>query len=1042
MSTLTFSTDQLDYLQRTGASPVPIPSGTRFTVASPARRRLVRVAGRGRPPEPRRVDEQQPRLGSEGVLAGLYGYRLPLALRLDGGAEGVALHVGTWSPDGREALGPETLDSRLEALSSLLVGSYPGVALEPAVDRPWPRRIAGLVLGVPTPQPPEEGDGAMQLDRLFRAVQGSGWSVLVLAQPVDEGFLQGVRHSLLNEARSSQGGAMAAGAPSPLTEHYVQMIQTTLESLTLGQAEGCWRTAVYLTGDDDGYHRLASVWAGVFGGMRSLPEAIRVVDQADAARLGADWAMPDTPGAEPPGAYRHPFEYQTLLTTRQLASYVHLPAVETRGFRVSLVPKFDVATSTRPGEDGLEVGHVVEHSRPTSSPYSVPTRDLNRHALIAGVTGAGKTHTTHHLLGQLWDRGVPFLVIEPAKTEYRRLLDHPRIGPDLQVFTLGDEATSPFRMNPFEVEPGIGVLSHIDLLKSVFNASFGLFNPLPQVLERCLHEVYEDFGWDTVHNANARLEHPDRAHELRRMRPFPTLGDLYAKVEDVVNALGYHERITSDIKAALMTRLNSLRIGAKGAMLDAPASIPMARLLERPTVIELDHIGDDDERAFLMGLLLIRLYEHRRAHGTFGGDPLRHVVVIEEAHRLLANVSRSKDPEVGDPRGKAVETFANMLSEVRAYGEGFVVVEQIPGKLAPDVIKNSNLKIVHRIVAGDDRQTLGTTMNMDDGQFEALATLGRGRAAVFAEGDDRPVLVQVPPPGPADTEGPALKADSDLQVAEAMGPTRRDPSLAAAFRTREGLEMSPAVARWQRAAATLVERRDVQDRVAAFTLGLAVRPESAGTSARDLLAFLRARLDAPDADTDALEVVVPHAVLWACHHFGRRYRWSYERSDALAGSLTAVLAGALHGEADEEVAGPAGAFSDSYVAAGRRHHDPFRVCAVACPDATCRFRFHARRALDDRRLLPLFEQGLTAAGLDDDWDPLADAVSQTADRLGLETADQGSRIAAGLCFTSQLVDRRPELTEAAREMILDRVAAPTGPEPPAAQSAGLVGGAE
>ena len=79
-----------------------------------------------------------------------------------------------------------------------------------------------------------------------------------------------------------------------------------------------------------------------------------------------------------------------------------------------------------------------------------------------------------------------------------------------------------------------------------------------------------------------------------------------------------------------------------------------------------------------------------------------------------------------------------------AYGEGFLVAEQIPSKLALDVIKNTNLKVVHRIVAGDDRKVLGDTMNMEEQQCEMLSTLRLGQAAVFAEGDDRPILVAVP----------------------------------------------------------------------------------------------------------------------------------------------------------------------------------------------------------------------------------------------------------------------------------------------------------
>src|SRR5205814_269464 len=130
-----------------------------------------------------------------------------------------------------------------------------------------------------------------------------------------------------------------------------------------------------------------------------------------------------------------------------------------------------------------------------------------------------------------------------------------------------------------------------------------------------------------------------------------------------------------DMRGALLTRINGLRAGGKGRMLDVQRSLPMDALLKHPTVLELEGMGDDDDKAFVMGLLLIRLYEHRRAGGEVAG--LQHLLVIEEAHRLLTNVGPRSSQEEADPRGKAVETFANLLSEIRAYGQGVIVADQI-----------------------------------------------------------------------------------------------------------------------------------------------------------------------------------------------------------------------------------------------------------------------------------------------------------------------------------------------------------------------------
>src|SRR5262249_50725430 len=147
---------------------------------------------------------------------------------------------------------------------------------------------------------------------------------------------------------------------------------------------------------------------------------------------------------------------------------------------------------TRP----LSLGTVVHGARRTQTPYTIDANGLTRHAFVAGVTGSGKTNTVFHLLKETSERGIPFLVIEPTKAEYRSLLNHSEVGNRLQVFTLGNELVSPFRMNLFEPMPGTPVAVHLDLLRSAFGAGFGMWTPLPQVMERSLHRIYRDRGWD------------------------------------------------------------------------------------------------------------------------------------------------------------------------------------------------------------------------------------------------------------------------------------------------------------------------------------------------------------------------------------------------------------------------------------------------------------------------------------------------------------------------------------------------------------------
>ena len=751
-----YSTDHVDYLQRSNFEPELLSPGSVLTSAPPQCRRLFQIAGIGLfekqwDARKQQIDGRRFRLPTEDAITSLYGYKLPVAFLVEGKPEGVAVHLGIWSPE-RQKTSPETLDSWKLILRASLNSLYSSVDY---VDAQPPSKfpLGGLVLGTPTAKAPDAQDGARQLDRLIRALSGSSWACLVIAQPMDDTAIADMRNQVFNEMRIVQSSAKAEDAPSPLAGFYVKLLKPLSKTLSSAQAAGGWRTAVYLLGEKDSYSRLASVWRGIYSGDDSLPEPVRVFDLPYVAKLAADWAMPDTPWFQGPGQYQNPLAYQTILSSRQLATYIHLPQLETGGFGISQVPSFD-AVPHPPGEGAatIEIGKIVVRGYETETRYQVELDALTKHVFIPGVTGAGKTNTIFHLLKQAWAAKIPFLVIEPAKTEYRELRNHSELGGRLRVFTLGDENVSPLRLNPFElVHPTTPLSLHIDLLRSVFTHSFGLWNPLPQILEECLYLIYADKGWDVTGGFNRRTKVPSDP------RAFPTMTDLVTKVQDVTQRLKWDPEAKGRIQGALRDKLKGLSHGGRGRMLDVQQSIPMDELMENPTILELESLGDEDDKAFLMGLLLIRLWEYRRAKAANDGkNKLRHLLVFEEAHRLLTNTAANQQQGEGNARAKAVESFTNLLSEIRSYGEGVIIADQVPVKLAPDVIKNTNLKISHRIVDAEDRKVLAGSMHMTEQQAEAPETFLPGRTAVFMEGDDAPLLVQIPPPAKADAEARPL----------------------------------------------------------------------------------------------------------------------------------------------------------------------------------------------------------------------------------------------------------------------------------------------
>jgi hypothetical protein len=926
MASEPFSTAHLDYLERATLDLAGLREAVTPAVP-PSLRRLWRVRGVGRSERDstglrksvgeveKLATDRDPvaRLQSVDALIGLCGERIPLAFVVSGTQQGVSIRIGTWSQVGRVTLSAEALDQRQQIIGAALASLYPAIDLVPdAVALPALAR-SGLALGLPTAKQADTTDGALGLDRLIRAMSGASWAYLVLADPVDDRVTAQLRNSALLELRSVQAAAQAERAPAPLANTYAEFLQLRGRMLQMGFDLGLWRTGVYLLGDAKSYRRLAAVWRGIFSGIASLPEPIRVWDTPEAARLAAEWVLPERPGPPGPGQYRHPLQYQSLLTSTQLAAYVHLPQLETSGFAVRTVPDFDVVPP--PGRDGKRVslGSIVQRMQATEADYAVAIDDLTRHAFVAGMTGAGKSNTIFHLLKQAAKLEASFLVLEPAKTEYRALIGDPALSGKLRVFTLGDELVAPFRLNPFEVVawPATSIGVHLDLLRSVFSASFGLWTPLPQILEQCLHAIYRDRGWEITTNTNHRLDAKSAPEDA-----FPTLADLAAKADELVTKLGYEAKVTDDLRAALLTRINGLRVGGKGAMLDVQRSLPMAELVESPSVLELQPLGDDDDKAFLMGLVLIRLYEYRRAGNQSAG--LRHLLVIEEAHRLLSKGGERRDQEQADPRGKAVETFGNLLSEIRAYGQGVLIADQIPVKLAPEILKNTNLKIAHRIVATDDRTALAGAMVMDERQSRALATLGTGQAAVFSSGDDAPLLLQVPQAKDIGGSAPPSDAAVRAYMAQASG---------AAY---PGQTATPASALVHNAARALLDdalfRRDFVRLVVSMT-------EEDGALGRlwnDLVLRAQPLRQAGMDEAELLRAAVDLASAWFAQRRGHQAAWSYADTSELRNRLRDVLLTRLE---EGDMARPLTSFRATVHRLHARAFEPFPGCARICDQA-------------------------------------------------------------------------------------------------------------
>jgi DNA helicase HerA-like ATPase len=626
------------------------------------------------------------------------------------------------------------------------------------------REIAGISDGLLVADG-HAGNGGARADRvsglsLDEALLGSwtgafGW--LVVAEPVAPAELLGLAEEVGVRQR------VAEGVADRFPERYVaaRRLKERHAELLRGGSGGLWRVSVAAGGTDEvSAARVAGLFCAA-ADLGGLPYAL-----SPAAVSPRSPASPVEPGGD--GIAAAPFYGSTDL----LAALARPPDAEVPGVRFALRPDFDV-TPERPGDapgthaKSIQLGEVLDRNLMPAGPFAISADSLNRHVFVCGATGAGKSQTVRCLLEAAAGRGIPWLVVEPAKAEYR-LMASRLPGTEVIRIRPGEPDAIAAGLNPLEpAADGTGgtfpLQTHADLVKALFTAAFQAEEPFPQVLSAALGRVYEEAGWDLA------LGEPS-SFPLGEHEPcYPTLTSLQRAAERVVAEIGYSQRVTDDVLGFIRVRLASLRQGTTGRFLEGGHPLDFGALLRGNVVLEIEDVGDDADKAFLMGTVLIRLAEYLRLTHRAGArvPGLAHLTVVEEAHRLL----RRQDPGASGAgaAAHAVELFAGLLAEIRAYGEGLVIAEQIPARIAPDAIKNTAVKITHRLPAADDREAVGATMNATPRQSRYLATLPPGRAAVFTDGMDFPVLVQVKDGTEREVASPVRTADARTVVRPRSG---------------------------------------------------------------------------------------------------------------------------------------------------------------------------------------------------------------------------------------------------------------------------------
>lgn len=339
-----------------------------------------------------------------------------------------------------------------------------------------------------------------------------------------------------------------------------------------------------------------------------------------------------------------------------------------------------------------------------------------------------KSNTVYHMLDRARKQGVKFLVVEPAKGEYKNVFGGRK---DVTVLGTNPKLSQLLRINPFSFPENIHVLEHMDRLVEIFNVCWPMYAAMPAVLKNAVEKSYVDCGWDIVKSENKYGE------EL-----YPSFADVARNVKEIIDSSEYDAENKGAYKGSLLTRLQSLCNGING-MIFVADEIPKEQLFEENVIVDLSRVGSSETKSLIMGMMVLKLQEYRMSSATGMNAELNHITVLEEAHNLLRRTSNEQSAEGSNLLGKSVEMLSNAIAEMRTYGEGFIIADQAPGLMDMSVIRNTNTKIILRLPDQADRELVGRAANLNEDQITELAKLPCGVAAVYQNEWIQPVLCKV-----------------------------------------------------------------------------------------------------------------------------------------------------------------------------------------------------------------------------------------------------------------------------------------------------------
>ena len=535
-----------------------------------------------------------------------------------------------------------------------------------------------------------------------------------------------------NSSGSSQ--AITLNTENKIVSNLLDRIDTQLERIKEFETFGMWECAAYFISEEPPVAEIAAAtYKSIIQGKNSGVEvsSINTWNENNAKEI-----------IKYVNNFEHPsFKYNndvlvkatSLISSKELGvqmglpkkSVVGLPVVEHNLFGQEIITYNENGNNNT---DNIKIGKVFNMGKTTEKIIKLNKESLAMHTFITGSTGSGKSNAIYEMLDQLDIVGIKFMIIEPAKGEYKNVFGNKN---NVTVLGTNPNYSELLRINPFKFPKSIHVLEHVDRLIEIFNVCWPMYAAMPAVLKDAVLSAYEDCGWDLAESVNRISD------EL-----FPTFADLERELWTVIENSAYSDELKGNYIGSLVTRIKSLTNGLNGQIFVSD-EIDNKLLFDENVIIDLSRIGSLETKSLIMGILVMRLNEYRMSDATEMNSKLKHVTVLEEAHNILKRVSTEQNLESSNVSGKSVEMLSNAIAEMRTYGEGFIIADQSPNAVDVSAIRNTNTKIIMRLPDEVDRRLAGKAAALKDEQLDEIAKLPKGVAVVYQNDWIEPVLCKI-----------------------------------------------------------------------------------------------------------------------------------------------------------------------------------------------------------------------------------------------------------------------------------------------------------